>query len=155
MYKTLALAVWLLSTITFAQEAKPASASASTSYASPQIVAKGRLRNQTANIPITTIFTPPVDGFYRLSAYSTETVPISGSTNYWNFSVYWTDDGGSEANGPMLQEVAGGYGSDGYPSGTVCVFDAKAGQPISFSMSLSDGTDGGTYSLYYTLERLE
>jgi hypothetical protein len=153
MYKTFALAILLLPTFTFAQEAKPTSAPVP--LTTPQIVAKGKLRNQTANIPITTIFTPSADGFYRLSAYSTETIPVVGSQNYWNFSVYWTDDGGSQVNGPMSQEVGGGYGSDGYPSGTVCVFDAKAGQAISFSMSLSDGTDGGTYSLYYTLERLE
>jgi len=55
----------------------------------------------------------------------------------------------------MLQCSCGSFSTGGWPSGSVSIFEAKANQPISVSMSLSTGTDYGTYSLYYTLERLE
>jgi hypothetical protein len=69
MHKTLCVAVLLLPTFALAQGGK----SATPPFPSPLIVAKGKLVNQTAPIPTTTIFTPIQTGLYRLSVYATVT----------------------------------------------------------------------------------
>src|ERR1700730_10267041 len=150
MYKTLGVAVLLVGT--FALTCRNSAATPAATFTSPQIVAKGKLLNQTGAIPTTTIFTPPQTGLYRFSAYSTG--PLSSGSGSWNINLYWTDDFGPEWGTELVQQANGGYGSVGWPSGTVGMFEAIAGQPVSYSITLS-GTGGGSYSLYYTIERLE
>jgi len=151
MYKTLCAAVLLVGT--FALTGRNSAATQATSFASPQIVAKGRLLNERGAIPTTTIFTPPQTGLYRFSAYSTG--PLSSASGYWNINLYWTDDFGPEWTTELLQNANGGFGSVGWPSGTVGMFEVIAGQPVSYSITLATGDGGGSYSLYYTIERLE
>lgn len=149
MYKALCAVILLLPMFALAQEAKTKPAP----FNSPQVVAKGKVLNQTAAIPVTTIFTPTQTGLYRFSAYSTGPVNTTAS-GYWNINLNWTDDFGPQNDEELLQNAGGGYGSVGWPSGSVGTFEAVAGQPVTYSVTLS-GSGGGSYSLYYTIERLE
>jgi hypothetical protein len=156
MYKTLCVAVLLLPTLVLAQGSKSASAG---TFSSPQIVAKGKLPNQTAPIPTTTIFTPVQTGLYRLSVYATILKTAANSNAYWDYSFNWTDDEGAESQSGFLigyDTVFGQFyyqgGSPGAPS---MPFEAKAGTPITYDVQQYNGTDDSVYSLYYTLERLE
>ena len=159
MYKTLALAVLLLPTLTLAQEAKPAPAPIPLTQ--PQIVAKGKLPNQTAPIPTTTIFTPTQTGLYRMSVYATivKADPDSGSS--WGYGYYWTDDAGTETTGGILAGYGSSLGQFYYENffsnvgGPSSVFEAKAGTPITYNVYQQGPSDNSVYSLYYTLERLE
>jgi hypothetical protein len=163
MYKTLCVAVLLLPTFALTQGDKSAPAGA---FTSPQIVAKGKLRNQTAPIPATAIFTPPQDGVYRLNIYATITTSDSNSQSAWDVNVGWTDDTSStqvantvlEGNGYIPGQFVhpnpdgsswfalGGFGTP---------VEAKAGTPITYTVQQFGPADGSVYSIYYTLERLE
>jgi len=155
MYKALCVAVLLLCpTLILAQKAKPTT----TPFTSPLIVAKGKLRNQTAPIATTTIFTPVQDGLYRLSVYMTQVVSTPNS-NFGYFQLSWTDDAGAEQgwNAYLLTTnlappQAYGVFTSGLP-GSEMVFQSKANTPITYAV-FGVG-DLGTYSLYFTLERLE
>jgi hypothetical protein len=160
MYKTLCVVALLLPTFALAQGSKSAPA---TTYSSPQIVAKGKFPNQTVAIPTTTILTPAKDGLYRLSVYVTMTTTGNpGST--WNYNLSWTDDAGPQSlpsflfaldylTGPFFQFANIGFGAS--LGGPVTVFEAKAGTPITYSVTQSGPADSSAYSLYYVLERLE
>src|SRR5258706_13448177 len=78
MFKTLCVAVLLLSTFALTQ-----ARNSTVGPVSPPIVARGKLLNQTAPIPTTTIFTPTQTGLYRLSVYGTVTTSTcSGSDEH-------------------------------------------------------------------------
>jgi hypothetical protein len=156
MHKSLCAVILLLPTFVAAQAAKPAPAT----FTSPQIVAKGKLPNQTTPIPTTTIFTPTQTGLYRLSAYATLTTANPNSGGYWNYTLGYTDDAGVQSISFFLYANSNTPGPfevmEVYPSGGVAQpFEAKAGTPIIYSMAQPDGPDGTIYSLYYVLERLE
>jgi len=78
MYKTLCVAALLVGLLALTGRS---SSAAPAPFTPPVTVAKGKLLNQTGLIPTTTIFTPTQTGLYRLSAYSTQTVPVSGGDN--------------------------------------------------------------------------
>jgi hypothetical protein len=160
MYKTFCVAVALLAAFAFTSDNKPAGASPTTPISAP-IVAKGKMLNQTAPIPTTTIFTPAQNGLYRLSAYATVTAgTCSGSS--WAYTPAWSDDSGvlgseygvlqsnNDCLGPFISVV-----SYDYTSGEAVTFEAKGGTAITYSVSQFGSPDGSAYSLYYTLERLE
>jgi hypothetical protein len=161
MCKNLCIAVVLLAAFSFMSGSKSADASPLTSI-SPPIVARGKLVNQTAPIPTTTILTPSQSGLYRLSVYGTVTQLDTISTVFWDFQPSWTDDSGT----PNL--LAGFYftengdstvqpffwNAEGF-SGASVVLQAKAGTPITYTVTQSGALGNGQYSLYYTLERLE
>ncbi len=159
MYKTLALAVLLLPTLALAQTNQPA-----TPFPSPLIVAKAKLLHQAAPISTTTIFTPTQDGLYRMSVYATLlSAPCVGGN--WNFNLTWTDDAGpqgmysllygGDCNLGVFQQFFNAFGSPAPFGGVVTTFEAKAAQPIAYSVTYEGNPDGTSYSLYYTLERLE
>jgi hypothetical protein len=155
MYKTLCVAVLLLPTFALTQARNPA-----VTPVSPPIVAKGKLLNQTAPIPTTTIFTPTQDGLYRLTVYATVTKSAPGSQSYWFYNIGWTDDAGPEFDDSILFQSGSGFGQFSYAGlfiqgGTVVPLEAKAGTSITYSMTQGGGSDNSAYSLYYTLERLE
>ena len=167
MYKTLGIAVVLLAVLAFTSGSRSADASLTTPIGpGPTIVAHGRLVNQTAPIPTTTIFTPSQTGLYRLSVYAT--VLNSGVNGYsWYVGLAWTDDQGQQSipsllwswdqnpPGQFWQGLNQAYSNSPLPvGGPATVFEAKAGTPITYSVT-SAGADGTAYSLYYTLERLE
>jgi hypothetical protein len=152
MYKTLCVAVLLLPTFALAQANSPATP------VSPPIVAKGKLLNQTAPIPATTIFTPVQSGLYRLTVYGTITTSTcSGSV--WTFTPEWTDDSGVLGNASGIVQSNGNcLGSffsfdSGFSTGATITFEAKGATAITYNVAGS--SDGSAYSLYYTLERLE
>jgi hypothetical protein len=151
MHKTLALTILLLGTVSLSAQARKASAVS----ALPQIVAKVSLRNQSASVPITSIFTPTAAGLYRLSAYSVETIPV-GANDSWSMAIFWTDDFGPESAAVLSTPFSGGWGSpgSGFPPGSVTVFRAMAGRPVKYSVELCQSCQGGTYSLYFVVEQL-
>ena len=155
MYKALCAAALLMATFALTSGSKPADAAA-TGLPSPVIVSRMTFKNVTTEIPTTTIFTPQQDGLFRLSLYDVETTPGSGS---WTFFFNWTDDAGAESGNSFVlaadgtpPQAYGGAGS-GIP-GSVMVFRGKSGTPVTFFTFLAGGNDGGTYSLYLTVERL-
>jgi hypothetical protein len=162
MYKALCIALLLLPTFALTQDAKSTSVSATT-FSSPQIVAKAKLPHQTAAIPTTTILTPAQTGLYRLSIYAT--LLNTGTTGaYWSFNLGWTDDAGPQTINSLIvgwDPNAGQFvqlwniGFNQPSGGPVITFEATAGQPITYSVTFAGDSDGTSYSLYYTLERLE
>src|ERR1700685_1828911 len=98
MYKSICVALFLLPTLALAQRS---TSTPVTSYASPQIVAKGKLPNQTAPILTTTIFTPIQTGLYRLSMYATLTRTDPNSQSLWQINTGWTDDAGGQLVGGL------------------------------------------------------
>jgi hypothetical protein len=161
MYKSICVVVVMLAAFAFMSGSKPAGASAPISYASPQIVARGKLLNQNAPIPTTTILTPTQSGLYRLSVYGTVTTSTC-SGSYWSLNPEWTDDSGVlgsengvlQSNGDCLGPFVSVVSYD-YLTGATVTFEAKGGTAITYSVSQIGSPDGSAYSLYYTLERLE
>jgi hypothetical protein len=161
MYKTLCVVALLLATFVFTSGSKPADASPVTPV-SPPIVAKGKLVNQTAPIPTTTIFTPTQVGLYRISVYMTLTKVDIASNSTWWFTMNWTDDGGAESAGNLVNLIdnqgppqAYGIQQNGAMFGPVLSFESAAGTPVTYVVGQSGGSDNSAYSLYYTVERLE
>jgi hypothetical protein len=161
MYKTLTVAALLLAAFAFTSGSRSADASPVTAI-SPPIVARGKVLNQTAPIPTTTIFTPTQSGLYRLSVYGTITQGSGAGTSFWIYSPAWIDDSGllqNSANG-ILESNNDGAGSflltnSGFSLGATITLEAKAGTPITYSVTQVGPPDNSAYSLYYTLERLE
>lgn len=157
MYKTLCVAVLLLPTFALTQARNSAA-----TPVSPPIVARGKLVNQTAPIPTTTIFTSAQDGLYRLSAYATIIKADPSSSSSWDYLPSWTDDSGllNTANPLLFSSPSNQYlgpfaWSDVGIFGGTLILEAKAGTPITYSVTQSGPPDNSAYSLYYTLERLE
>lgn len=160
MYKALCIASLLVATL--AVVGRNSSAALTPNVHFPVIVAKGRLVNQTTQIPATTILTPNEDGIYRLSVYATITKPDQSSASQWYVNASWTDDSGPQA--ATLEagyaNLSGQFGTYNFffgPSGggPSAAFEAKASTPISYSISQFGEPDESAYSLYYTLERLQ
>jgi hypothetical protein len=163
LYKNLSIAVLL---VAFGFVAARSAGTPAPTLTPPAIVKKVILANQTAPIPTTTIFTPASNGLFRLSVYITQVVPAEkqGSQSNWQYQFNWTDDAGPESPlAPLMwvgsaQTPPKAWGVPYYSEspGTVTVFEAIAGQPVSFSVNLVDpaGVGGGTYSLYFVVERL-
>src|SRR6266446_3652604 len=155
MYKTLCIAVVLLAGFAFTFGSRSADASP-TRPIGPAIVAHGKLPNQTAPIPTTTIFTPTQTGLYRMSVYATivKADPDSGSS--WGYGYYWTDDAGTETTGGILAGYGSSLGQFYYENffsnvgGPSSVFEAKAGTPITYNVYQQGPSDNSVYSLYYT-----
>jgi hypothetical protein len=161
MHKVLCVAVLLLPTFVLSQESGAAKSSTA-GLPAPVIVAKAKLKNQSAAIPTTTIYTPAQDGLYRLSVYATMTTNNEFSQSQWQYGIAWTDDDGAQSTPYLLYQggnVLGQFWSAGDQinpmGGEVLSFEAKAGTPITHNMTQNGPPDGTLYSLYYTLERLE
>ena len=158
MYKALCVAILLFPTFALAQSSK--AVSSTIPFPSPLIVAKGKLVNQTATIPPTTIFTPTQSGLYRLSLYATVTRTDLSSQSYWFVNAGWTDDAKTVSQDAILfttGNVLGPFSFEGVAllGGAVIPLEAKAGTPVTYSITQGGNPDNSAYSLYYTLERLE
>jgi hypothetical protein len=154
MYKALCVAALLL-TAFVAVGSRSAAVPAAT-LTSPQIVAKVSLTGQTQTIPTTTLFNVKQTGLYRVTTYSTQTVPGSASGEVI-VAINYTDGAGAESYlGNALsddQVPPSAYGTaDG--AGTVAnsfMFNAVSGTPISFE---AYGSVEGTYDVFIVVERL-
>jgi|SRR5450631_2142667 hypothetical protein len=147
MYKTLATAVVLLAVLALAGGQSKV---APLTVTSPIIVARVSKTNQTAAIPVTTMFTPPRDGLFRISAYAVMTTLSTGGEN-GDVIPYldYTDESGQQQlqlNG--LPSAGAGF-VDLYSE----PFRATAGNPVSYSVSATDVN--GVYELFLTVERLD
>src|SRR5260370_3409405 len=105
MYKSICAVAVVLAAFTLVSGNRPAGASQA-APTSPPIVARAKLPNQTAAIPVTTLFTPTQDGLYRLSVYTTQTVSVPNSSASWGLNLFWTDDAGSEQAYPTIYQAA-------------------------------------------------
>ena len=154
MYKASCVAALLLGTFALTSGSKPADASAS-GLPSPVIVARASLVNHTAALPQTTIFTPTQTGVYRVSAYIAMTT--ASSTGFWTFEFCWTDEGGTNLaqmlNLDSTRVPAYGTDPSGNPVGSF-TFRAIAGQPVSYDVTDGGTGAGGTYEVFFTIERL-
>jgi hypothetical protein len=114
------------------------------------------LTGQTQTIPTTTLFNVKQTGLYRVTTYSTQTVPGSASGEVI-VAINYTDGAGAESYlGNALsddQVPPSAYGTaDG--AGTVAnsfMFNAVSGTPISFE---AYGSVEGTYDVFIVVERL-
>jgi hypothetical protein len=157
VYKNLSIAVLLVAFGLVAARSTGTPAPTST----PTIVKKVILANQTAPIPTTTIFTPASNGLFRVSVYMTQVVPMQyNDAGTWLYNLNWTDDAGPESGSamPIIQMYSAqvppqAYGTFDGSQGNVIILEGVAGKPVTFSISLS-GDTGGTYSAYFTVERL-
>jgi hypothetical protein len=163
MYKTLSLAVLLLAVFAFTSGSKSVGA-VPPSPASPAIVARGSLLNQT--VPFSaTIYTPAQDGVFRLSVYPTITTADPNSESSWSYGFGWTDIAGQPLNAyGVLQSAnsqlgefstSGNSGGYDFEGGIIRTFQANKNTPITQSMSLGGPPDNSAYALYYVLERIE
>lgn len=125
---------------------------------SPQVsivVAKQSFVGESADISLTTIYTPPSDGDFRISEFGTSCPPGNGFTVSPIFS--WTDPGGRLVS----TDTNRGTGTSAIPAlpcdatfstynYNTLVAHAKGGLPISFK------TSGGapSFSMYVTIERM-
>jgi hypothetical protein len=146
--KRIYLAIFLLASLPLAAQ----------TLTSPLIVASGKLVGQTQAIAKTTLYTPSETGLFRVSFYICMTKP--GSPNrQWAVSLTWTDDAGLEANQLAdvdMNTLPPNAWAISYTPTPGFVFEAVAGQPISYAVVSSLGTGSkGTYSLYYTVEQLQ
>jgi hypothetical protein len=149
MNKTFAVAVVLVGVFALGFAANKSS----TSFLGPRVVATVNLVNQTADIPVTTIFTPPITGLYRVSTYMTMTVSGHGY-----LTLNWTDNAGVES------AIVSTTQNSSPPPYDYCNYDnvpcspttfiAKAGTPVSYSTQ-GFGSGSGTYEVYIVIERLE
>jgi len=116
----------------------------------PIIVAEQDFANQTATLPIITLFTPTTDGLFKLSAYL-ETGDGDPSHRV-RASIAWTDDFRAESpEGAAIQIQGGTVGAQG-TQGNV-VLRAKAGTAITVSTS-TDTILATPYSLFVAIESL-
>lgn len=125
---------------------------------SPRVVARVALPNQSAPIAATPIFTPKYDGLFRISIYMTTTKAVA-SNNEWVFELGWTDEAGPEIENSLIflssaqvSPGACGLPAGGFACGPVVAFQAKAGQPVTYTVE--GNSDGSVYALFFVVERL-
>lgn len=94
----------------------------------PVIVAKQSYLSQTASLPMTTIYTPAVDGDYIVVVYPTFTVPSVGAV-FLNLTLQWTDELGVK--------------SSGVPNNSQTTIRAVANQPIQLGAVWAEYTGSG------------
>jgi hypothetical protein len=158
MYKALCVAAVVAGLLALSGRS---SSAAPAPFTSPLIVAKGKLINQTASIPTTTIFTPPQNGLYRLSVYATISRNDPNSGSDWIVNVQYADDGGQGNFGSLLYSYNSVLGQFTYEDvfsnvgGPTITFEAKAGTSVTYNVTSNGPPDNSAYSLYYTLERME
>ena len=163
MNKTLSVAVLLLAVFAFTSSSKSIGAVPSSPPA-PVIVARGVLTHQTEAFS-STIYTPPQDGLYRLSAYATMTTADPNSESSWSYGFSWTDITGQTQE---AFEVLSGAGDQlgqfttftnepnaVFGGGFTRTVQVNAGTPIMHSTFQSGPPDHSAYAVYFTLERIE
>lgn len=118
----------------------------------PYIVAAVDSTGNTANIALTSLYTPPANRFYRISAYAIVTTTAGASSTLPQVNFAWTDADNSVAQSIVLTGGIGatptpppGYASAATQSATanttstirggICVVYAKSGVALQYSTS--------------------
>jgi hypothetical protein len=114
-----------------------------------ETVAGVQVIGQTGALPLTTLYTPTQTAMYRVSAYSTVTVPGSVQGGL-GLNLQWTD--------PVRTQLSlvGGFCADrvGCSVSTTFVVYATANQPIAFDVTEKGIAVSPTYNVYVSVERL-
>lgn len=115
-----------------------------------KVVKEFHLTGQTAAVPPTTIFTPVVDGLYRVSFYLSTFTQIP-QQNSWSISVRWTDQTGffGVIGGPLDLSAGGEWNQ--FSS----IFRPRVGTAVTYQVSLSDPPPhDATYDVAVVIEKL-
>jgi hypothetical protein len=121
----------------------------------PVVVAKAKRTNVTVPIAKTTLFTPAVDGTFRISVYMVTTVGNGNPNTAWQSTLAWSDDAGNWSDTAFVAVFTA------KPQNSCCTLsnvtiEAKAGTPISYSVhSVGGETSGTTYEIFVTVEQLQ
>lgn len=110
----------------------------------PIVVAAPTFLSQIASLPATAVFTPPVTGLYRVSAYE-EVIPWDSCGCSMNVQLLWTDDNRTNAVNPLISGAYFGQGS--------AVVYAAANTPINISAQVTLAA-GQSYNLFVIVEQL-
>lgn len=110
------------------------------------------LNNQTAAIPLTTLFTPTDNNVYRLSAYMSARNLNPGLFDGWSFTLMATDLVNQQVSLNEVQVVGG----PPYQSLGAWVFTPLKGTPITYHVVIN-GTPppDAEYALAFTIEQLK
>jgi hypothetical protein len=116
----------------------------------PCVVASVSLTDQTTAASEVPIYTPPVNGLFRISAYedTKEIRPMKKA--YWKFVFGWTD-------GVKARTIVGSVYTNGWSAlWAPIIVRAMAGQPIAYSVRPGPGNNGASsYDLYITVEQIQ
>jgi hypothetical protein len=114
----------------------------------PCIVATASLTGQSGPLPLTTVYTPPASGMFRVSTY----LSVSKTRNVtptWILTFGWTDD-----NGPRNTTTSATQNGSNANAATA-VIQSVGGQPLAYSTRLQ-GEDGETtYNVFIVVEQLQ
>ena len=117
----------------------------------PCVVSTTTLIKQTHAITPTTLYTPAVEGTFRINAYLTTSKPTDIHAGQWEVHFLWND--GLRAS-HWAVSTAGKPGTSA-GVGTVIVH-AVADQPIEYRSDVIQGIPGGQhYDLYIVVEQLQ
>jgi hypothetical protein len=114
---------------------------------SPVIVAKQSFLVQNSNIPITTLYTPSVDGDYEVFYYGNAQAPDNTCNSSFQTPLTWTDDYRLE----QINLQVGPSGTGTLITNTSVVMHVKAGSPIQISGTYSPGTCSASYNFFLTV----
>jgi hypothetical protein len=122
-----------------------------TRSATPQIVKKFHLLDQTASISPVTIFTPQVSGVFRVSTVIVMTLGNS-SNGFWYGILGFTNEGGE---GQSYSSVSGvSTSSPGAIASGVLAIVCKAGTPLTFSTVSTGEAQHTKYDVFIIVERI-
>jgi hypothetical protein len=117
-----------------------------------EVITPIKLTGQTSDITLTTIYVPPAAGLFRFSLYCVVTTVDAGAGGLTG-RVNWTDDSGSGQYVTLLTASLNTAPPGNFSTNSV-VFEAAAGQPISYYMTGGAPYGAAAYSLYATLEQI-
>jgi hypothetical protein len=117
---------------------------------SPKIVATFERIGQTADIPPTTLYTPQKWGTYRITVVMVLTSG-NGNGNFWEGELVFVD--GAGMNGSRGYTTALPTGSPQTASGEFPI-RARAGKPLTFSVTPNGDTSGTKYNVWVVVEQL-
>lgn len=109
------------------------------------------LRNQTAPVPVTTIFTPEKAGIYRMTAFMSVTAKEPQSNSSWSFAFECGVGAGQSCSSYMIVQ-------DGQQVATIpsYAFSPQIGIPVAYDVQASDPPPiESMYNLVLTIEQLQ
>jgi len=120
----------------------------------PGIVYQHAWTGQTASVSQTTVFTPSVNGQYRVNLSGVAIGTGNAGSGHYEIDVYFTWQSASSGNQyECFQDDATGD----HPNGSsICTFEGQSGVPVQIKIDVNPS--GGTldhYDEYVTVEQLQ